>query len=104
MFTLKLYRRKGPDSVQKTTMVMTVDHVVAHEIGEKKKALELHAFNGPQPSGYNIFYVGEPEEGMDAFGKPLHLDIGDQSWWGWGLLENAAGNTTEHYRPGSYGL
>lgn len=110
MFTLKLYRRKGPDSVQKMHKVLEIERVVVMEIGNEgpapsdgKKALELWAFTGK--NDYESYYIGEPSEGMDAFGrKDLHLGSDPGSWWGWGLLENSAGNTTEHYRPGSYGL
>lgn len=103
MFTLKLYRRKGPNSSHKTHKVITVHEVVVHEIGTKGQALELHAIYG-EPSNYDIYYVGQPEEGMDAFGRDdLHMDMSPGSWWGWGLLENADGKTSEHYRPASYG-
>ncbi len=104
MFTLKLYRRKGPDSSLKTHKVIAVDRVVVRDIGEKGHALELTAYLTNNNYDWETYYIGEPEEGMDAFGKrDLHLDFGPQSWWGWGLLENSAGNTTEHYRPTSYG-
>ena len=29
--------------------------------------------------------------------------ITDDNHWEWGLLENAQGKTTEHYRPYTYG-
>ena len=103
MFTLKLYRRKGPNSHQKMHKIITVKEVVVLEIGDKGQALELHAIYD-ELGNYDIWYVGEPEEGMDAFGRnDLHLDMSAGSWWGWGLLENADGKTSEHYRPASYG-
>lgn len=103
MFTLKLFRRKGPETHQKMHKIITVDRVVVLEIGKKNQALELWAF--PDTSNaYEAYYIGEPEEGMDAYGKlDLHLGLEPYSWWGWGLLENAAGKTSEHYRPASYG-
>lgn len=102
MFTLKLYRHKGPDNSQNMHKVMSVDHVTVMEIGDKKNALELWAF---KPNGdYHTYFIGVPEEGMAAFGRDdLHLDMNPGSWWGWGLLENENGRTSEHYRPGSYG-
>lgn len=112
MFTLKLYRRAPNISTKemhvpnhKTTMILGVDDVVVHEIGLKGQALELRV-RGPKmqaPWG-DTYYVGVPEEGMDAHGRDdLHLDMGPGGWWGWGLLENEAGKTTEHYRPHNYG-
>ncbi len=109
MFTLKLYRRLpelegAPNS--KMSKTLDVFRVVTTEIGKDGHALELCVFLGSRESGldYETYYVGVPEIGMDAFGKEnLHLDSGDGSWWGWGLLENSSGNTTEHYRPASYG-
>jgi hypothetical protein len=103
MFTLKLYRRKGPDTRQKMHKIITVHRVVVLEIGEKGQALELWAFTGAG-NDYESYYIGEPEEGMDAHGKlDLHLGVEPNSWWGWGLLENQDGKTSEHYRPASYG-
>lgn len=105
MFTLKLYRRLPhlEGRQEKVTRVVQAHHVQVQEIGKTGCALELWAFDGPEPSDYTSYYIGEPEPGMDAFGKPTHLDHGDHSWWGWGLLENSQGKTTEHYRPASYG-
>jgi hypothetical protein len=104
MFTLKLYRRKGPDTTRKTHKVIAVDRVVVHEIGETGHALELTAYLTNNDHDWETYYVGDPEPGMDAHGRnDLHLDSGSHSWWGWGLLENAQGNTSEHYRPASYG-
>lgn len=103
MFTLKLYRRRGPDTKQKMRKVVAVNRVVVLEIGEKGQALEMWAFTGPG-NEYEHYYIGEPEPGMDAFGKlDLHMGIEPNSWWGWGLLENWEGNTSEHYRPAGYG-
>ena len=102
MFTLKLYRR-NPGGGTKITKTITIDHIQVMEIGKEGHALELWAFPAPL-SIPETYYVGVPEEGMEAFGKnDLHLDSGPRSWWGWGLLENMQGNTTEHYRPASYG-
>ena len=104
MFTLKLYRRKGPETTQKMHKVIPVHRAVILDIGEKGQALELWAFKSDQNNDYESYYIGKPEEGMDAFGKEdLHMGIEPYSWWGWGLLENWEGNTTEHYRPHNYG-
>lgn len=73
------------------------------EIGKNGKALELQAYLD-QSSIPETYYIGEPEPGMDAFGRDdLHLGTEERSWWGWGLLENSEGRTSEHYRPASYG-
>lgn len=102
MFTLKLYRIKGPGSVHIMHKVITVREVVVHQIGTKGQALEIHAVYD-ELGNYDIWYVGVPEEGMDAFGRnDLHLDMSPGSWWGWGLLENADGKTSEFYRPAGY--
>lgn len=113
MFTLKLYRR-APHRLevstewrpwgggQLSTKVVAVDHVVTHHIGEKGQALEIWAF---APNGsYETYFVGLPEEHMDAYGREdLHLASSSPEWWQWGLLENGEGRTSEHYRPTSYG-
>lgn len=100
MFTLKLYRRSP--SGQKSHKVIEVERVVVMDIGEKGQALELWAFTSGRD--YETYFMGEPEPGMTAYDQnDLHLLIGPDSWWGWGLLENAQGNTSEHYRPASYG-
>lgn len=100
MFTLKLFRSHGG---QLTTKVVAAHHVVSMTIGQGR-ALELWAFHGPEPSTYETYYIGEPEPGMEAHGdEGLHLHHGENSWWGWGLLENWEGNTSEHYRPAGYG-
>jgi hypothetical protein len=102
MFTLKLYRRHA-GSRTKMHKVISVHRVVVMEIGKEGHALELWAFTGSN-NDYEAYYVGKPEEGMDAYGKEdLHLGVEPNSWWGWGLLENSDGKTTEHYRPASYG-
>lgn len=103
MFTLKLYRRKAPGTMQKMHKIIAVHRAVVMEIGAKGQALELWAFPGPG-NEYESYYIGEPEPGMDAYGsESLHLGCEPGSWWGWGLLENWEGNTSEHYRPASYG-
>lgn len=104
MFTLKLYRRMGPETQHKMHKVVAAQRVVVMEIGSKGRALELQVFESNQNNNFETYYVGEPEEGMDAYGRDdLHLGIEPGSWWGWGLLENWEGNTSEHYRPANYG-
>lgn len=90
MFTLKLFRRRNGQLVTKT---ISVHHVQTMEIGTRGKMIEVWAF---QPSGdYDAYFIGDPDPGMDALNEDNH--------WGWGLLENEAGRTSEHYRPASYG-
>jgi len=111
MFTLKLYRRVNPDVV--ITKVLSVHHVQAmsfeqEEVDRKavriytNKAIELWAFHGPEPSAYDSYLVGDREKF-----KPVLKHTGvlrpEDDWWGWGLLENEAGRTTEHYRPANFG-
>lgn len=103
MFTLKLYRYKGPMTSLKTVKAISVHRVVVHEMGEHGASLEVVAFTSAANNDYETYYIGEPEAGMEAFGKDdLHLDTSPHSWWGWGLLENELGRTTERYRPSGY--
>ena len=106
MFTLKLYRRHPTDGAIQMK-VISVHRVKTNEIGKKNEggqfvALELWAEQ--EDRSYEKYYVGQPTEGMTAYGRnDLHLDSDDGSFWGWGLLENWEGNTTQHFRPASYG-
>ncbi len=107
MFTLKLYRRmpylEGVPN-HKMQKIVAVHRVLSMEIGQKGQALELWAFESNENGQHATYYIGEPEEGMDAFGKrDLHLYNENGSWWQWGYLENWEGNTTERFRPASYG-
>lgn len=113
MFTLKLYRRGRstisdappvPRASQLVTKIVTCHHVLIMEIGQhasdggphgKTKTVEIWAFSGLEPSNYETFYVGERTTSMTA--------LDDDNHWDWGLLENAQGRTTEHFRPHSYG-
>ena len=106
MFTLKLYRHACPTSRAIHKKVLAVSNVLVYEIGEevdyKYKALELIAVS--ENGNWETYYIGEPSSGMEAYGKNnLHLGSESGTWWGWGLLENSEGKTTEHYRPASYG-
>lgn len=92
MFTLKLYRRKNGQLI---TKVMSVHHVTALEVGKTNKTIELQAHNSEHGGDYVNYFVGDREPEMTA--------LNDENHFGWGLLENMAGNTTEHYRPASYG-
>lgn len=108
MFTLKLFRRKAHicNNGDRTLMhmVLPVSKVIVLEIGKDGHALEIQAYKSDAKFDYETYYVGEPEPGMEDFGSDsLHLETGPRSWWGWGLLENWEGNTSEHYRPASYG-
>lgn len=92
MFTLKLYRSRNGQLV---TKFLTVDHVTSMTIGENKRTLEIWAHMTPQGGDCQPIFVGAHEPQMD--GVPA------EEFWGWGLLENAQGKTTEHFRPSSYG-
>ena len=92
MFTLKLFRRTNGQLI---TKVLAVDHVQTMEIGRDKKTLEIWAFKTPSGDGYEAYFVGEREKNMTALNEANHF--------GWGLLENWEGNTTQHFRPASYG-
>jgi hypothetical protein len=74
------------------------------EIGEKRQALELRAYDAHTTNAPTTYFIGQPEEGMVAHGRDdLHLQFDEHSWWGWGLLENWEGNTSQHFRPAGYG-
>lgn len=92
MFTLKLFKRRNGQEVSR---VVSVHHVQVMEIGPARRMLEIWAFHDQEPSPYDVYYVGERESDMDAVNFDNH--------WGWALLENSDGNTTEHYRPCGWG-
>ena len=92
MFTLKLFRRRNGQLVSK---VFAVHHVNTMEIGENHRTLEIRAHQTEQDGYYQTYFVGERDENMTA--------LTDENHWGWGLLENSEGKTSEHYRPASYG-
>jgi hypothetical protein len=103
MFTLKLYRRFNGQKIQKT---IPVHHVVVIEIGTLNRLLEIHAYAEATPANdvHEVYYLRDAEEGMTAIESDVPGE--HQGWgnhWGWGLLENWEGNTSEHYRPASYG-
>ncbi len=98
MFTLKLFRRRADHSL--FTKVFTVDHVETIEIpnlkaGDPPRTLEIRAFENNVTGYYENYYVGERTAEMTA--------LTDENHFGWGLLENSAGKTTEHFRPYTYG-
>jgi len=90
MFTLKLFKRNNGQLITKT---IAVHHVQTMEIGANQKTIEIWAFK--DANDYENYFVGEREEEMTA--------LNDNNHWGWGLLENWEGNTSQHYRPASYG-
>jgi hypothetical protein len=99
MFTLKLfYRREGHGAL--VTHIESCHHVEAREFGEgNAKAIELWVFDGPAPSTYHSFLIGDIKAQPDRE-APNFISEG---WFGWGLLENGEGKTTQHFRPASYG-
>ena len=72
------------------------------EIGSKRQMIEIHAVPPGSVGGgdYEIYFVGAAEEGMSSIDRD---GWNMNSQWGWGLLENWEGNTTQHFRPASYG-
>jgi hypothetical protein len=94
MFTLKLYKHypEGPRARICTT-ILAVHSVQALDIAEE--TMEVRAFKLATPQHYDSFYIGKREPEMTA--------ITDDNHWEWGLLENASGKTTEHFRPYSWG-
>lgn len=97
MFTLKLFKRLGDGpGVDIVSRVVAVHHVQTRKI---ESGLEILAFHGPEPSGYDTYYVGDFGPECDAVDDIRYYG----NHWGWGLLENWEGNTSEHYRPASYG-
>ena len=101
MFTLKLYRRVNPEMV--VTKIVPCHHVetLSFQHGEDK-AISLRAFDGPEPSSYLEFNIGDAEKHRTPEDKKISPDTPDW-WFGWGLLENEAGRTTEHFRPAFWG-
>jgi hypothetical protein len=99
MFTLKLFYRKDDGGL--VTKILPCHHVEAREFGKgDAKAIELWVFDGPEPQGkYDSYLIGnmEAQPGRE---DPNFISSG---WFGWGLLENWEGNTTQHFRPASYG-
>lgn len=107
MFTLKLYRRVNG---QKVSLAVAAHRVVAIEVpssrdqsdpGSKAKLLELQAYGSDQNNDWTTYFVGEDPKSPNSLIDPNGM--GNYSLWGWGLLENWEGNTSEHYRPASYG-
>jgi len=92
MFTLKLFRRQNGQLSKK---IIVAHHIQVMEIGQNKRTLEIWVFRSEAGGDYDTYYVGEKEDGMDVLSSFNH--------WGWGLLENGEGNTTEHFRPAGYG-
>ncbi len=96
MFTLKLFKSVNGQLV---TRAMAVHHVQTMTCGDTGRLLELWAFRGQEPAAYDTYYIGDAEPGMNAVD-----DIAVHgNHYGWGLLENWEGNTSEHYRPAGYG-
>lgn len=96
MFTLKLYKRDGPNI---RTMIRSVTHIHIAEIGNAPNpshTLNLRAFPAEGfMTGYDDLYIGERTPEMTAITNDNH--------WEWGLLENCKGNTSQHLRPYTYG-
>lgn len=91
MFTLKLFRRRADGSL--FTTIFSVHHVDTIVIAPH--TLEIRAFESAVTGYYENYYVGERTAEMTA--------LNDENHFGWGLLENGAGKTTEHFRPYTYG-
>lgn len=92
MFALKLFRSRNGQLV---TRVVAVDHLQTMTIGKSGRMIEIWAFQASEPSAYDVYYIGEADPDMNA--------PNDTNHWGWALLENWEGNTSEHFRPAGYG-
>lgn len=93
MFTLKLFTHARDDSRRIITRFLEVERIDAVQIG--RHTLEIRAYKvADHDYPYKGFYVGKREPEMTA--------ITDDNHWEWGLLENAAGKTTQHFRPYTY--
>ena len=108
MFTLKLFYRREDGSL--VTHIEACHHVEAREFGKDNvadatgdarnaKAIELWVFDGPNPSTYHSFLIGDEKAQPDREAP----NFVSEGWFGWGLLENQSGKTTQHFRPASYG-
>lgn len=106
MFTLKLYRRPRDENGNDMstgnleTLIMLCDRVFVQELGDRdqygrRTTLQIVAFrNKDDDLDSKEFYVGERHTWLAEMGTPHY---------GWALLENMAGKTTQHFRPHSYG-
>lgn len=115
MCTLKLFRRDEDNRL--SMRMVSVDHVTTHQIMITESnnlpiapliasdMIEIQASFTRQGADYETFFIGDlPEHEKNR--KDSCIDwygIGPNSRWGWAVLENAAGNTTQHFRPASYG-
>lgn len=100
MFTLKLFHRKEDGSL--VTRIEACASIEAHEFSSAEyKAVELWVFDGSpnQNQTYRSYLIG------DEKAQPNREDpsFRSEGWYGWALLENWEGNTTQHFRPASYG-
>lgn len=100
MFTLKLYRASPFGGL--VTRVVAVHHVQTQELGEERHTLAITAFHHAEPSAYDSYTVGERLP--DTVRPNVTIGGYDDDHWEWGLLENWEGNTSQHFRPHSYGL
>jgi len=111
MFTLKLFRRVNGQLVIK---ILAVDHIHSIDIMDDTEGtpdqhpatdmIELKAYFGTNECDYKTFFIGYLTD-EQRVGRTLIDWHGseDNSVWGWAVLENQAGNTTQHFRPASYG-
>lgn len=96
MFTLKLFKRVEGRLITKTIAVHHVETLECHDKDTPDlKTLEIRAYDSNNGGDYVNYYVGDRTDAMTA--------LTDANAYGWGLLENWEGNTSEHYRPASYG-
>jgi len=103
MFTLKLFRRALGEVAmgnEITTKIVEVHHIDTVEIEDHM--IQISAFDALRDPLYQTYFVGEPKSRAESTAIDFH-GTEDCSHWGWAVLENAAGNTTQHFRPASYG-
>lgn len=102
MFVLKLFRRRNGQLVCRT---LEVTEIISMDCGNHEKLLEIEAYRGK--AEHDTFFIGKDPYPEDESRPPTDIIDRYGSWnmslWGWGLLENSDGKTTEHYRPHSYG-
>jgi hypothetical protein len=92
MFTLKLYKDGPLPPEGRTEIIQTTGLWVNHGPNDVKQVLAFRGQVGA--SEYDTFYVGgKPEPDQDA----INIGVGGNHY-GWAVLENAQGKTTEMFR------
>jgi hypothetical protein len=102
MFTLKLYRNGPLPPSGRTIILETVGLWVNHCEGDVKHILAFKKKVGVQDEdGTPEFYVGGTPikyEDLPKDAPSASFSDRDDNYFGWGVLENAQGKTTEMFR------